>query len=146
LSLRAKLPPDGELFFLMGADSFLGLHSWHRAAEIPFAASLIVASRPGQELDDLRAALPAGLAIQATPDSLQQDGSIELGRSKVRSFLVSDDAGRTAPFYLLPDLHVEISASAVRDQVGAASGQPGRDLLPEPVSMYIRTHHLYREF
>ena len=36
------------LFFLMGADSFLGLSRWHRAAEIPFAAPLIVASRPGQ--------------------------------------------------------------------------------------------------
>jgi nicotinate-nucleotide adenylyltransferase len=145
VSLRSELPPGGELFFLMGADSFLGLHSWHRAAEIPFAASLIVASRPGEDLDDLRAALPAGLSIQETPDINPPEGRAEPDRKKVHPFLVSDEAGRTAPFYLLPDLHVEISASAVRDQVGAAAGQPGRDLLPEPVSTYIRTHHLYRE-
>ena len=32
----------------MGADAFFGLRRWHRAAEIPFVAPLIVASRPGQ--------------------------------------------------------------------------------------------------
>jgi nicotinate (nicotinamide) nucleotide adenylyltransferase len=66
LRLRSELPSDGRLFCLMGADSFFGLHLWHRAAEIPFVAPLIVASRPaasrpGQPLDDLRAALPQGL-------------------------------------------------------------------------------------
>src|SRR5271165_2530660 len=50
--LHAELP-DAELFCLMGADSFVSLKRWHGAAEVPFAASLIVASRPGQSLDDL---------------------------------------------------------------------------------------------
>ena len=48
----------------MGADSFAGLRRWHRAAEIPFVAPLIVASRPGQPLDDLKALLPAGLTME----------------------------------------------------------------------------------
>ncbi|MGB7547747.1 MAG: nicotinate-nicotinamide nucleotide adenylyltransferase, partial [Terracidiphilus sp.] len=63
LRLRAELPPGGVLFCLMGADSFLGLRRWHRGAEIPFVAPLIVASRPGQPLGDLAAALPAGLSL-----------------------------------------------------------------------------------
>ena len=46
-SLRTELPPGCTLFCLMGADSFVGLRRWHRAAEIPFVAPLIVASRPG---------------------------------------------------------------------------------------------------
>src|SRR5271165_878843 len=65
LDLRAELPIGGMLFCLMGADSFFGLKGWHRSAEIPFAAPLIVASRPGQPLDDLRAALPLGLTLEA---------------------------------------------------------------------------------
>src|SRR5580698_610806 len=40
--LRAQLPPKGALFCLMGSDSFFGLRRWHRAAEIPFIAPLIV--------------------------------------------------------------------------------------------------------
>ena len=41
-------------FCLMGADSFFGLLRWHRAAELPFVAPLIVASRPGQPMDGLK--------------------------------------------------------------------------------------------
>jgi nicotinate-nucleotide adenylyltransferase len=141
LFLRDQLPAHGELFFLMGADSFLGLRKWHRAAAIPFAAALIVASRPGQDLEDLREALPPGLTIQPAP-ALQGKHD----RAKVDCFEVSDAAGQTAPFYLLPDLHVEISASAIRDQVAAAStNSTGPELLPQPVAAYIREHHLYRE-
>src|SRR5579862_2473647 len=45
-TLRAGLPQGGCLFCLMGADSFTSLRHWHGGAEIPFTASLIVASRP----------------------------------------------------------------------------------------------------
>ena len=44
------------LYCLMGADSFAGLRQWHRAAEIPFVAPLIVASRPGQSTERLEGA------------------------------------------------------------------------------------------
>jgi len=40
-----ELPPTPNVL-PDGADSFLGLRQWHRAAEIPFVAPLIVASRP----------------------------------------------------------------------------------------------------
>ncbi len=147
LSLRERLPSDGRLLFLMGADSFLGLREWHRAAEIPFAAALIVASRPGQDLDDLREALPAGLSIRSLPEVDPRHDRTSPGRSRVESFEVTNAAGDAAPFYLLPDLHVEISASAIRDQVAAASAQPGAgpELLPPAVAAYIREHQLYRE-
>ena len=52
--LRTTLAPDSALFCLMGADSFFGLPRWHRAAELPFVAPLIVASRPGQPLQEPR--------------------------------------------------------------------------------------------
>ena len=62
--LRLRLQfPSATLFNLMGADSLLGLRRWHRGAEIPFIAPLIVASRPGQRLQDLAAILPEGLTI-----------------------------------------------------------------------------------
>ncbi len=58
LALRDQLPPQNTLFCLMGTDSFAGFSRWHRAAEIPFVAPLIVASRPGQPLRNLDSALP----------------------------------------------------------------------------------------
>jgi nicotinate-nucleotide adenylyltransferase len=140
-SLRAGLPSDGALFCLMGADSFAGLRRWHRAAEIPFVAPLIVASRPGEQLDDLRTVLPEGLTMESAPGSEAAGSNIE-----VRRYLLRNPAGDSAPFYLLPGLEVEISASEIREQVRAAAGgrPPQRELLPAPVSAYIRAHELYR--
>jgi nicotinate-nucleotide adenylyltransferase len=140
LRLRGELPGGGTLFCLMGADSFAGLRGWHRTAEIPFAARLIVASRPGQKLDDLEAALPAGLTIEAVPGPDDLESEVE-----VRTYLLRNRAGESAAFYLLPGLEIEISASDIREQArGRAGGaEPGRALVPSSVSEYIRAHGLY---
>ncbi|HEX8813263.1 MAG TPA: nicotinate (nicotinamide) nucleotide adenylyltransferase, partial [Terracidiphilus sp.] len=50
--------PGAELFLLLGADTFALLRNWHGAAEIPFTASLVVVSRPGQQIGNLAAFLP----------------------------------------------------------------------------------------
>jgi nicotinate-nucleotide adenylyltransferase len=137
--LRAELPAQCTLYFLMGADSFLSLRRWHRAAEIPFVAPLIVASRPGQRLDDLRAALPEGLTMEPAPDAKINASSIE-----VRCYSIANAAGARAPFYLLPDLDVEISASDIREHLRAGAGEPfARKLLADAVAAYVRTHQLY---
>jgi nicotinate-nucleotide adenylyltransferase len=140
LKLSAELPGGGTLFCLMGADSFAGLRGWHRAAEIPFAARLIVASRPGQKLDDLKAALPSGLTIEAVAAQLEVMAGVE-----VRRYSVCNQAGQSAFFYLLPGLEIEISASDIREQArGRVSGSgPGRLLVPSSVSEYIHAHGLY---
>jgi nicotinate-nucleotide adenylyltransferase len=143
--LRAGLGPDGALFCLIGADSFFGLRRWHRSSEIPFIASLIVASRPGQKpehwISGLREALPPGLSIEP-------EVPIGLPRAdlEMRTYIIQNPKGEIAPFYLLPGLYVDISASQIRDQVQAgSSASPGeRTLLPQAVFDYIRSHGLYR--
>jgi nicotinate-nucleotide adenylyltransferase len=140
LTLRAELPAGGALFCLMGADSFMALRHWRRAPEIPFAAPLVVASRPGQLLNNLRDALPAGLTIEAVPDQGLGAGEAELCRWDLKN-----RAGEKTPFYLLPGLNVDVSASEIRAQVRAGMGSQAarHELLPQAVSEYIRTHHLY---
>lgn len=141
LALRAELPAESTLFCLMGADSFAGLRRWRRSAEIPFAASLIVASRPGEDLNDLRTLLPQGLRIEASNEPCESAPATEL-----RRYLLRNPEGLAAPFYLLPGLEVEISASQIRQQAGRILGaeSPGPALLPEAVTQYIRAHNLYR--
>jgi nicotinate-nucleotide adenylyltransferase len=151
LTLLAELPSSGELFCLMGADAFLNLRNWHRAAEIPFVAPLIVASRPGEHLKEIEAALPAGLTLQPQPEPERTFRTEENPPSviananvQLRSYILRNPAGETAPFYLLPDLEYEISASQIREYLRTASLRPIRALLPEPVSAYILSHGLYR--
>jgi nicotinate-nucleotide adenylyltransferase len=164
LHLRAELPPGGELFCLMGADSFLGLSRWHRPAEIPFVAPLIVASRPGQPLDDLRTALPQGLTMEpasgSVPDAHGMAAAavpvspVSVTPVEVHGCLLRNAAGDSAPFYLLPGLHIEISASQIRNLIrdgiregnGEASESPvsKQQLVPTAVLDYIRSRRLYR--
>jgi len=149
LELRAELPPGGELFCLMGADSLLGLRRWHRAAEIPFAAPLIVASRPGQPLDDLRDALPSGLTMEEAATRFPEE-PLGADHIEMRTWLLRNGAGRAVPFYLLPGLHIEISASKIRalihqgDSTAAATLDAERALVPNAVLEYIRARGLYR--
>jgi nicotinate (nicotinamide) nucleotide adenylyltransferase/ribosome silencing factor RsfS/YbeB/iojap len=154
LALRAELPAGSALFCLMGADSFIDLKRWHRAAEIPFVAPLIVASRPGERLDDLKALLPEGLAVVSLPRLDQSAEEIEL-----RRYILRSADGELAPLYLLPGLEIEISASEIREQMqirkqqqireltrnSAKGPSPERKLLPAPVSDYIRAHGLYTD-
>jgi nicotinate-nucleotide adenylyltransferase len=140
-NLREDLPHGSALFCLMGADSFFSLRRWHRAAEIPFVAPLIVASRPGQVLDGLKAALPEGLTMDSGSAEEKTVSGVEMRRCTLRN-----PAGQTTPFYLLPGLNVEISASDIRAGISAGiDGQGGcKDLLPDAVFAAIRSRGLYR--
>ena len=139
--MRAGLAAGDTLFCLMGADSFLGLRRWHRGGEIPFVAPLIVASRPGEDLTDLAAVLPAGLSVDAGSAPAADSGGVE-----VRGYTLRNAGGAAAPLYLLPGLQVEISASEIRLQVRSALGRlaAGHELLPDAVAEYIAAHGLYR--
>lgn len=142
--LRAQLGADSALYCLVGADSFFALRRWYRAAEIPFVAPLIVASRPGEALGAVQKALPEGLMIEAGAGTESSESGVE-----VRTFSLVNEAGERAAFYVLPGLHVEISASEIRE--GFREGmyvKAGRDgetaLLPGAVAEYVRAHGLYR--
>jgi nicotinate-nucleotide adenylyltransferase len=100
-----------------------------------------VASRPGQRLDGLKAALPPGLTMEDAERRSEAREGLE-----VRRFLLRNEAGLTAEFYLLPGLDVEISASDIRAGIRNAAGDAaaGRALLPAAVGEYVREHGLYR--
>jgi len=160
--LRAGLPSHGCLFCMMGADSFAGLRRWRGAAQIPFPASLVVASRPGQQLDDLVQFLPRGLTFEPRDSAIRSeyaavDEPNDLHQAsfavpmaspspiELRSYRIRNPAGEIAAFYVLPDLDVEISASDIRLQIRSSSEQAAvSQSLPAPVAAYIRTHGLYR--
>ncbi len=140
--LRDTLPAHTELFLLLGADSFRTLHQWHRAVEIPFLASLVVASRPPSPGDpaesalDLFCCLPAGLNCLPLP-------------GQAHRYRITNGAGEESSLTVLADLHYDISATELRSQLhdgesrqgSAGAGQPPVD--PE-VLAYIRRHGLYR--
>lgn len=45
--VRARLAPEDELFFVIGADAFADIRTWHRWEDVVHEVSFLVVSRPG---------------------------------------------------------------------------------------------------
>ena len=138
--LQNSLPPDATVFCLMGADAFRLLRNWHRGAELPFMAELIVASRPGEDLPALAAELPAGIRFATNPQNILQSTD-----SDVVTLQIHNEDGRHGGIHLLPGLDHPVSATEIRqrlrqDPSGLKTLAP---LIPESVSAYIHAHKLY---
>lgn len=139
--LQAQAGSECRLFCLMGADSFANLRAWRGAAEIPFAASLVVASRPGEDLGEIGSLLPEGVAL------LEESANTGVRRGvAVCKYLLQNRLGQTAPFYLLSGVYVDISASQIRAMLRSGGGDPASNgLLPSAVADYLRSHAIYRD-
>jgi len=49
--VRVQMAPDDELFFLIGADAFAEIRTWHRWKDVARAVCFLVVSRPGQSYE-----------------------------------------------------------------------------------------------
>ena len=122
--IRAQIGPQRPLAMLMGADSLLGLPSWHEWENLLDLAHIVVAERPGSGLDG---DLPAELTQR-----------LQRAWAGPAEALASSPAGRV--WRLRQPLHAE-SATVVREAI--ANGGQWRDLLPSAVAGYILAQGLY---
>jgi nicotinate-nucleotide adenylyltransferase len=132
-ALHATLAPGAQVFCLMGADSFLSIGRWYRAADLLVACDFVVAARPGFDLGRLAAALPAAISVAAA--DAPWPGCLALS--------LHHGARGASHLCLLPDLSEEVSASAIRDAL--THGAPGDSAIDARVAAWIRSHGLYRE-
>ena len=142
--LRDSLDAGDELFFLVGADSFLSLHSWHCSAELLPLANWIVAGRPGFDLGLLESALPPGFTL-ASGSSAILNGREDAASQSPRLYTeqIESESGRVCSLHVMPDLQEDISATWVRSSL--AEGVEELPVLATSVADYIRIHGLYRD-
>jgi nicotinate-nucleotide adenylyltransferase len=137
-ALRATLPAGDQVFCLMGADSFLSIGRWYRAADLLVACDFVVAARPGFDLGRLAAALPESISVAAT--DAPSPGCLALS--------LHHGGHRASTLYLLPDLAEEVSASAIRASLThgleTADGSQSDSAIDPRVAGYIRSRGLYR--
>jgi nicotinate-nucleotide adenylyltransferase len=129
--VQSHLQPSDQLFFLLGADSFLTLKRWHQCAELLLFCDFIVAGRPGFSLRQFNDALPDGVANTG-----------EYREREFTRFTLAGSSGRQSTLFLLPDLDQDISATEIRAALAGGSAQ--QTVLAPAVAEYIRTHALYR--
>jgi nicotinic acid mononucleotide adenylyltransferase len=99
-----------------------------------------VASRPGEDLNHLPQAWPKGWTLEG-----ESCASLPTSGEQISCYAIRNAAGLIAPFYVLPGLHEEISATQIREQIRAAPSVLAgvHDVLPASVAAYIRSHGLY---
>ncbi len=113
-----KLYEQHTLFFIMGVDSFMELHKWHRPEEILKMIDLIVMSRPGYK-------------------KIRQGKFIE-GSDGENCFRIKNSDKKV---YYLPISPFAFSSTKLRELV--KSGKSIRYLVPEVVFEYIKEKKLY---
>ncbi len=114
-----------EVFFVIGADAFAEIESWHDYPAILDLAHFVVVSRPGMPVDRLPAQL-AALAPRMIPGT-EVDAHLR-PRSKLRIFLIT---ATTA----------DVSSTAIRQRVAAGESIAG--MVPLAVQQHIEQHGLY---
>jgi len=115
-----------EIHFIVGADSFNEITTWHEYKEIFTLANIIVVPRPGYPLKRVDEALPVAEASSFWYDEARD--------------IYPNDYGRFVKF--METTPMGISSSAIREVV--ERGGSVRYLIPPAVDVYIERERLYR--
>jgi nicotinate-nucleotide adenylyltransferase len=124
--MQERLGSDCRLFFVIGADSWLEITSWHEWQKLLTMCDHIVVTRPGYEL------------------SLNSTSVVDL-RGKSDGEVQSAVAESMKPRVFVSDAVCEdVSATAIRAAIRNSDGDKLANMLPAPVTEYIRKYELYR--
>jgi nicotinate-nucleotide adenylyltransferase len=119
--------PGDQLYFLLGADSFLEIGTWKEYETLLGLCDFVVASRPGVSMQSLRQAIPERLLAQSAGGAALRR-AIPLLRTTV---------------HLLDSVASRVSATAVRRRLDL--GRSVHGLVPQAVEDYINKQALYRD-
>ncbi len=130
----ARLNPDAELVFILGADAFLELPKWKRSDEIIRMADFAIVCRPGVPASGLLNARYLEVEPRALDELDRDERTIAEG-----SLASGGQMGRKA--FVLKTTALGISATGIRKRI--AEGQSVSYVLPESVKSFIMTNALY---
>ncbi|MGH9503494.1 MAG: nicotinate-nicotinamide nucleotide adenylyltransferase [Terriglobales bacterium] len=128
--LKQSLKKIDRIFFLIGIDAFVEISHWHQAEALFRECEFIVASRPGYSLADVANALPEKIR---PPQSVSRP----FAKQPAQGDLVL----KGATIHLLENVHLAISATAIREAVAAK--KPLRKFVGATVEEYIKKEGLY---
>jgi nicotinate-nucleotide adenylyltransferase len=128
--MQHEIGADRRLFFMIGADSWSEITTWHEWQRLLKMCDLIVVTRPGYELR-------GNLAAQAA----QVIDVRGMSRQKISELLGSDSGPRN---FLTDAAMVDVSATRIRATVQSNDWAMLNDMVPAPVASYIEKYELYK--
>lgn len=122
-ALRGEGLAPSQICFIIGADAFAEIETWHRYPDVLDAAHFAVVTRPGTPLGHLRQRLPVLASRMTSPADV--------------------DTATTPRIFLIESHTPELSSTDIRGR--AARGESLDGSVPPAVSAYIEQHSLYRD-
>jgi len=128
--MQTEIGADRRLFFLIGADSWSEITTWHEWQRLLRMCDLIVVTRPGYELSGN---IPnrAAQVVDVRGMSQREISEVVGGDSGPRTFLT--DAAK-----------IDVSATAIRAAASAGESERLRQMVPASVANYIEKYELYK--
>ncbi len=128
--MQAQIGAHRRLFFMIGADSWCEITTWHEWQRLLKMCDLIVVARPGYELS---ASIPSRSAQVVDVRGMSQ--------TQLSEVLGRDSGPRT---FLTDTVMMDISATSIRAAARAGDHERLREMVPPPVANYIEKYELYR--
>ncbi len=119
-----------QLFFMIGADSWSEITTWHEWQRLLKMCDLIVVTRPGYDL--------SGNAPNAGVPIVDVQG---MTRREISRVLASDSGPRT---FFTDTAMIDISATAIRAAAKAGESAKLNEMVPAAVANYIEKYELYK--
>ncbi|MFS8084099.1 MAG: nicotinate-nucleotide adenylyltransferase [Acidobacteriota bacterium] len=119
-----------RLFFMIGADSWAELNTWHEWQTLLKMCDLIVVTRPGY---DLSANFPAEIAKVVDARGMS--------RQEISELLRADSGPRV---FLSDAAMIDVSATTIRAAARSKSREKLSEKVPAEVASYIDKYNLYR--
>jgi nicotinate-nucleotide adenylyltransferase len=130
---KSELHDSADLFFLMGADSWQEITTWHEWERLLTMASHIIVGRPGYELE----------AEGVTPGIAER--IIDLRGADEASALQIVRQTKASSIFFTDAVMVDVSATEIRRAALEDRSEELRRLVPSSVASYIRKYSLYED-
>lgn len=112
-----------QLFFILGADAFAEIATWHEYPAVLDLANFVVIARPGTATET---------AVAKNPEL----------RPRVGPPSMDPEKGGTTGIFVVETTTRDVSSTMIRERL--AAGQAIDDLVPSAVARHIVAHHLYQ--
>lgn len=131
--MQETLGNDVQVFFIMGADSWMEITTWREWERVLALSNHIVVTRPGYEVG----------AEHVTPKVRERVVDLR-GKNQEQSAPEIDKSDGTK-IYVTDAVNMDVSATAIRQAVREEREADWLKFVQPPVANYIRKYGLYKE-
>ena len=124
--LKAEMPDD-EIFFVMGADSWMEIATWREWEKVLSLTNHIVVTRPGIEI-----------SFEHVTDAIRE----KIVDTRSTQYLASRPSDTSEKIYITDAISLDISATEIRQKIRSGDASWRLDV-PTEVANYIEKYQIY---